>query len=97
MISSSKQSNVDQNGLLTYILCQLKLSNISLFQDYIRKLHVSFQDAKHLNLTISSLLLSIEDKIKVLKHTGEWFALESNNTSAVALSAIPKLNTEIKF
>ncbi len=72
MISSSKQNNVDQNGLITYILCQLKLSNISLFQDYIRKLHVSFQDAKHLNLTISSLLLSIEDKITVLKHTGEW-------------------------
>jgi hypothetical protein len=33
MISSSTQNDVDHNGLITYILCQLKLSNVSLFQD----------------------------------------------------------------
>jgi hypothetical protein len=96
MMSSTNQDDAIHNGLITYILRQLKLSNICLFQDCIRKLHVSFQEARLPNLTVNNLILQIEDKIRVLRHAGECFELETNDRSAMALSAIPKLNNQIE-
>jgi hypothetical protein len=96
MISSATNRNNDNNGLITYIFRQLKLSNITLFQDYIRKYHVEYQEAKHPNLTIDTLLEEIENKIRVLKHAGEWLASDTNEMPAMALSTIPKMTPQLE-
>jgi len=85
MITPLSGSTSAENGLLTYILCQLKLCNVHLFQEYIRTLHVAFQEGKHPNMTPTSLLSEVEDKIRVLKHASEWTLDEPVATPAMSL------------
>jgi hypothetical protein len=68
----STKPTSELNGLITYILQQLKLSPVRLFQDHVRELHVEFQEGKHPNMTPQALLPDIETKIRVLKHAEEW-------------------------
>jgi len=85
MITPLSGSTSAENGLLTYILRQLKLCNAHLFQEYIHTLHVAFQEGKHSNMTPTSLLSKVEDKIRALKHASEWTLDESVATPAMAL------------
>jgi hypothetical protein len=85
MITSLSGSTSAENGLLTYILCQLKLCNVHLFQEYICTLHIAFQEGKHRNMTPTSLLSEVEDKIRALKHASEWTLDEPVTTPAMAL------------
>jgi len=85
MITPLSDSTLAENRLLTYILRQLKLCNVHLFQEYIRTLHVAFQEGKHPNMTPTSLLSEVEDKIRVLKHASEWTLDEPVATPAMSL------------
>jgi hypothetical protein len=85
MISTT--TTPEHNGLITYILRQLKLSPIPLFQDFIRKLHIEFQEGKHPLLTPTLLLKDVEDKIRVLKHADEWREANNPQPNAMALAA----------
>jgi hypothetical protein len=85
MITTS--TTTEHNGLITYIFCQLKSSSVPLFQDYIRKQHVKFQEAKLPNITVSSLITTVEDKIRVLRNAGEWIEANDVQPSAMALAA----------
>jgi len=85
MITPATGSTTDKTGLLTYILKQLKLCNVPLFQDYIRKIHVAFQEGDHSTMTPSSLLQQVDDKIRALKHASEWNASVNYQPSAMAL------------
>jgi hypothetical protein len=87
MITPLSGSTSAETGLLTYILKQLKLCPVSLFQDYIRKIHVAFQEGEHSTMTPTSLLQQVEDKIRALKHASEWTTSEQQNPSAMALVA----------
>lgn len=87
MITTTSTSNPEHNGLITYILRQLKLSPVRLFHDYVRKLHVEYQEGKHPNMTPHSLLTIIENKIRVLKHADEWHEDNANQPGAMALAA----------
>jgi hypothetical protein len=72
MLSSDASNSNEHRGLITYLLRQLKQSSVPLFSDYIRKFHVAFQEGKHKDLSLTELLLSVEDKIRVSKHADEW-------------------------
>jgi hypothetical protein len=58
-----------------------------MFQDYVRNLHVNFEETKIPSLTVSTLLLHLGDKIRVLKHTDEWTEADSTQSSAMASAA----------
>ena len=98
MITPVSGNNSTENGLLTYILRQLKQCSVHLFQEYIRTLHVAFQEGKHLTMTPTTLLSNVEDKIRALKHTSEWTIDEAVSTPAMALvstSAPPSVLKEL--
>jgi hypothetical protein len=77
MIINPAVPTTEHIGLITYILWQLKDSAIYMFQKYVWELHVDYQEAKLGDITITKLILHIEDKIHVLKHAGGW--IETNN------------------
>jgi hypothetical protein len=87
MITPLSGSTSAETGLLTYILQQLKLCPVPLFQDYIRQIHVAFQEGEHSDMTPTSLLHKVEDKIRALKHASEWTTSEQQTPSAMALVA----------
>jgi hypothetical protein len=87
MITPLSGSTSAETGLLTYILQQLKLCPVPLFQDYIRKIHVAFQEGEHSDMTPTSLLHKVENKIRALKHASEWTISEQQTPSAMALVA----------
>ena len=98
MITPLSGNNSTENGLLTYILCQLKQCSVHLFQEYIKTLHVAFQEGKHLTMTPTTLLSNVEDKIRALKHASEWTIDEAVSTPAMALvstSAPPSVLKEL--
>ncbi len=72
MVASPTHSSTAHNGLITYILRQLKECNVKMFQDHVHELHVKFQEAKLPSLTVHALLIQLKDKIQVLKHADEW-------------------------
>ncbi len=74
----------------------MKGSTIKMFQDYVRDLHVNFQDIKLPSLTVSTLLLHLGDKIRVLKHTNEWTEADSTQSSAMASAAGTKLTPRLE-
>jgi hypothetical protein len=96
MITNTDSSTSEHNGLITYILRQLKDSSIQMFQRYIRDLHVDFQEGKLKNKTITNMLLDIEDKIRILKHAGEWVETEPTQPTAMALAAGTKLPPQLE-
>ncbi len=96
MITSPTSPSTAHNGLITYILCQLKDSHVDMFQKYIRDLHVGFQEATLGGITVHKLLLQIEDKIRVLKHAGEWTASDATQPAAIALAAGTKLTPQLE-
>jgi hypothetical protein len=91
MISSPTIRDDAHNGLITYLFHQLKTSNISLFQDYIRKEHILFQEGKLPNITVVILINNIEEKIRFLKHAGEWIEQDPNQPSMMALAAASQI------
>jgi hypothetical protein len=86
MITPLNDTAHNENGLITYILCQLKMCSVPLFQDYIRKLHVAFQEGDHSDLTPTSLLTTVENKIRALKHAHEWNHQDQSTSPAMALT-----------
>jgi hypothetical protein len=96
MITSPSSPSSIHNGLITYILRQLKESPIYIFQRYIRELHIDFQEAKLGNITVATLLINIEDKIRILKHAGEWTESSNQHPSAMALTASTKLSPQLE-
>ncbi len=64
--------NKQHNGLITYILCQLKTVNIPIFVYCIQDLHIKYHEAKLPKYTHTKLIADIEDKIRVLKHAEIW-------------------------
>jgi hypothetical protein len=86
MITPLNDTAHNENGLITYILCQLKMCLVPLFQDYIRKLHVAFQEGEHSDLMPTSLLTTVEDKIRALKHAHEWNHQDQSTSPAMALT-----------
>lgn len=59
MITSTNTPTNKHDGLITYIFDLLKDSNIQMFQQCIRKLHVNFQEGKLGNITVTSMLVDI--------------------------------------
>jgi hypothetical protein len=96
MITNPTAPTSEHNGLITYILRQLKDSTIYMFQKYIGELHVDYQEAKLGNITVTKLLLQIEDKIRVLKHAGEWIEADTAQPTAMALVAGTKLLPQLE-
>lgn len=86
MISPVLNHGHENNGLITYIYHQLTLSSITMFQDYIRKHHIAFQEAKLPNLTVNKLITDIKEKIRVLKHAREWIVSDIPQSSAMVLA-----------
>jgi len=87
MITHASANTDDQKGLLTYIFGQLKLCSIPLFQNYACHLHIAYQEGKHTNLTSSTLLEEVENKVRVLKHAKEWMNTSNPHPPAMALYA----------
>jgi len=85
MITPLSGTTEGENGLLTYILHQLKACPIPMFQEYIRKIHVSFQEGKHPDMTPMTLLADVKDNIWALKHAAEWLPSLTPSPSAMAL------------
>jgi hypothetical protein len=95
MISSYSATQTDHRGVITYIPCQLKLTNIPLFCSFIRNYHVEFQEGKHATTSTQGLLNTVEKKIRVLKHAEEWDSNEDTITSAMALSTTFCYNADL--
>jgi hypothetical protein len=76
-----------------------------LFSDYICKFHVAFQEGKHSALSISELIFSIEDKVRVLKHADEWHPADVSMLPAMALNTTSRnsdalhdyINSQVKL
>jgi hypothetical protein len=92
MITPLSGTTSNETGLLTYIMKQFKLCPVPLFQDYIWKLHVGFQEGEYSTMTPTSLLQTVEDKIRALRHASEWSDAQPHTSPAMALvssSSIP--------
>jgi hypothetical protein len=72
MTSPTQPASQTHHGLLVYILRQLKQTQIVAFQEYIRDLHIQFQEGKLSDKSPSALITAIEDCIRILQHAGEW-------------------------
>jgi hypothetical protein len=69
---SKNTHDASHSGLIIYILCQLHLTTKPVFQSFIQDSHIQYQEAKIPQYIPYQLLLDVEEKIKVLKHTREW-------------------------
>jgi len=81
MITSQSTSTKRFNGLITYILCQLKTTQNQIFLRYIQDLHVTYQ---------------VKDKIRVLRHAEVWDSSTTADAPAMALTATPTLTDQLK-
>jgi hypothetical protein len=81
MTSPTQPASQTHHGLLVYILRQLKQTQIVAFQEYIRDLHIQFQEGKLSDKSPSALITAIEDCIRILQHAGEW--TDTSTSSAV--------------
>ena len=77
------------NGLITYVLRQLKTTQNKIFLRYIQDLHVSYQEGTLPKYTPWKLVLDVEDKIRVLRHAEVLDSTKSKDTPAMALNANP--------
>jgi hypothetical protein len=95
MINNTTDST-QHNGLVTYILHQLKQASNPLFLRYIQDLHIQYQEAKLVNFTTQKLIQTIEDKIRVLKHAEVWSPVTQESTPAMALATAPQLSSQLR-
>jgi len=84
------------NGLITYVLHQLKTTQNKIFLRYIQDLHVSYQEGTLPKFTPWKLVLDVEDKIRVLWHAEVWDSTKSKDTPAMALNATSTLTDQLK-
>lgn len=89
MITPMGNQSTTNNGFISHTLHQLKQSTVPLFQDYIWKLHITYQKGQHSKMTPASLLKDVKDKIRVLKHSVEWTTSEPPKPSAMAFLTQP--------
>jgi hypothetical protein len=68
MITIKSTLTTHFNGLITYILRQLKTTLNQIFLCYIQDLHVSYQEGTMHKYTPWKLILDVEDKIRGLRH-----------------------------
>jgi hypothetical protein len=84
------------NGLITYVLRQLKTTQNKIFLHYIQDLHVSYQEGTLPKYTPWKSVLDVEDKIRVLRHAEVWDSTKSKDTLAMALNATSALTDQLK-
>jgi len=96
MITPKTSSLKQYKRLITYILCQLKLTKNSIFLRYIQDIHISYQEGKLQKYTSMNLIQDAEDKIRVLKHASAWDPGNSQETPAMALTATPTLTKQLR-
>jgi hypothetical protein len=96
MITPKTASLKQYKGLITYILCQLKLTNNPIFLRYVQDIHISYQEGKLRKYTPMNLIQDAEDKIRVLKHASAWDPSNPLETPAMALTATPTLTKQLK-
>ena len=89
MTSPTKSDSQSSHGLLVYILRQLKLMQNVAFQEYIRTLHIQFQEGKLSDKTPYNLIVDIEDRIRILQHAGEWDTPAASDINPMALLSAP--------
>jgi hypothetical protein len=83
-ITAENDSTTKHWGLMTYILRQLKLCPVPLFQDHVCQLHVAYQEGHYQSLTPTNLPQQVKEKIWVLKHAQEWY-IDNTSTPVMAL------------
>lgn len=54
------KGSAKHDGLITYLLCELKKSPITFFHEFIHQKHVAFQGGALSNFTITSLIAKIK-------------------------------------
>jgi hypothetical protein len=91
MIMSPSTKTTRYNGLITYILRQIKTTQNKIFLRYIQDLHVSYQEGTLPKYTPWKLILDVEDKIRVLRYAEVWDSAKSKDTPAIALNAASAL------
>jgi hypothetical protein len=96
MIMSQTTKTTRYNGLITYVLHQLKTTQNKIFLRYIQDLHVSYQEGTLPKYTPWKLVLDVEDKIRVLWHAEVWDSTKSKDTPAMALNATSTLTDQLK-
>jgi len=96
MITSQSTSTKRYNGLITYILRQLKTTKNQIFVRYVQDLHISYQEGKLKKYTPWKLILDVEDKIRVLRHAEVWDADKPTDTPAMALTTNRTLNDQLR-
>ena len=96
MITSKSTSTKRFNGLITYILRQLKTTQNQIFLRYIQDLHVAYQEGQLPKYTPLKLISDVEDKIRVLRHTEVWDSTTNTDTPAMALQAAPTFSDQLK-
>jgi hypothetical protein len=96
MITTKSGTNKQQQGLITYILHQLKTTTNPRFLRYVQDLHVQYQEAKLPEYTPTKLICDVEDKIRVLKHAEVWVPQGSSDTPAMVLTANTPINSSLK-
>jgi hypothetical protein len=96
MISPSNNKTKQHNGLITYILRQLRLSPNAIFQRYIQDLHIEYQEGKLPKYSPFRLIQDCEDKIRVLRHAEAWINPTTSDTPAMALQSPPTLTEQLK-
>jgi len=85
------------NGLITYILRQLKRSSNPIFLRFIQDLHVQYQEGKLRKYNAMRLILDVEDKIRVLKHAEAWeTSLSSQDVPAMALNTTTVIPDQLR-
>jgi hypothetical protein len=96
MITSPTTSKRSHNGLITYILRQLKFTTNAPFLRYIQDLHVDYQEGKLPKCTPLKLIQAVEDKIRVLKHAEVWDSAGTSETPAMALASNIQFPDQLK-
>jgi len=97
MIIAKPSSGKKFNGLITYILRQLKGTTNSIFLCFIQDLHVQYQEDKLPKFNPMKLILDVEDKIRVLKHAEVWdMSSPSQEIPAMALNTTPAITDQLK-
>jgi hypothetical protein len=96
MITSKTASLKIHQGLITYILRQLKQTSNQIFLQYIQDLHVSYQEGKLPEYDPMKLILDVEDKIRVLQHAKVWTQVTPQVSPAMALTVAPTLTDRLR-
>jgi len=86
IITAKSRTTTHFNGLITYMLHQLKTTSNQIFLRYIQDLHVSYQEGTLPRYTPWKLILDVEDKIRVLCHAEVWELPTTKETPAMALN-----------